>query len=190
MPPATERTRLAPTPSGYVHAGNAVNFLLTAAMARSLGAELQLRIDDLDAERIRPACIADIFTALDWLGIRWTAGAARPPRSRASFRADRTCAALLRTIGPAEGARRPVCMHLHPDNAAAQAVRLPPTRIALRSTRSRVALAPPAGCHGAHARLLRRPGAADPGLTHAGPGDQAAHGHQRPPQLSDRFARG
>lgn len=65
---------MAPTPSGYVHAGNAVNFLLTAAMARSLGAELRLRIDDLDAERIRPVFIDDIFVTLDWLGIGWTAG--------------------------------------------------------------------------------------------------------------------
>lgn len=78
MSAPSERTRLAPTPSGYLHAGNAINFLLSAMMARALGAELRLRIDDLDAERIRPAFIDDIFVSLEWLGIRWATG----PRDR------------------------------------------------------------------------------------------------------------
>lgn len=69
-PHAPASTRLAPTPSGLLHAGNAVNFLLTDRLARRLGARLRLRIDDLDAERGREAYVADIFEALAWLGIR------------------------------------------------------------------------------------------------------------------------
>ena len=43
------KTRIAPTPSGLVHAGNAWSFLLTWLMARSRGGKIHLRIDDLDA---------------------------------------------------------------------------------------------------------------------------------------------
>ncbi len=68
------RSRIAPTPSGYLHAGNAVNFAITAALTRSLGGELRLRIDDLDAERARPEYTADIFETLGWLGIACDTG--------------------------------------------------------------------------------------------------------------------
>lgn len=63
-------TRLAPTPSGFLHAGNALNFLLTDRLARHTGATLRLRIDDLDAERERQTYVEDIFEGLAWLGIR------------------------------------------------------------------------------------------------------------------------
>ncbi|MEO8590124.1 MAG: glutamate--tRNA ligase family protein [Flavobacteriales bacterium] len=74
----TERTRIAPTPSGYLHAGNAIGFLITARLAQERKATLRLRIDDLDAERSRPAYIADIFDSLEWLGIRRDEGPTGP----------------------------------------------------------------------------------------------------------------
>ncbi len=64
------RTRIAPTPSGFLHAGNAVNFLLAHALAREHEGTLMLRIDDLDVERVRPEYVQDIFDSLEWLGIR------------------------------------------------------------------------------------------------------------------------
>lgn len=67
-------TRLAPTPSGYLHAGNAINFLLTARLARQTGARLRLRIDDLDRERVRTEYLTDVFRSLAWLGITWHEG--------------------------------------------------------------------------------------------------------------------
>lgn len=72
------QTRIAPTPSGYLHAGNAINFLITAEVARECGASIRLRIDDLDVERMRPQYIDDIFASLRWLGIDWSFG----PRDR------------------------------------------------------------------------------------------------------------
>jgi len=62
-------SRIAPTPSGYLHAGNAVNFLLTSWYVRSHGGKLILRIDDMDATRCRDAYVDDVFFALEWLGI-------------------------------------------------------------------------------------------------------------------------
>lgn len=68
------KTRLAPTPSGFLHAGNAFNFLLTAALARRFGASLLLRIDDLDHFRCRATYIADIFDTLHFLHIHCQEG--------------------------------------------------------------------------------------------------------------------
>lgn len=67
-------TRLAPTPSGLLHAGNAVNFLLTRQLADTTGAMVRLRIDDLDAERVRTEYLHDIFRSLAWLGVQWDLG--------------------------------------------------------------------------------------------------------------------
>ncbi len=61
------RSRIAPTPSGFLHRGNAFNFLLTEALVRSQGGTLRLRIDDLDAGRMRPQYLEDIFDSLRWL---------------------------------------------------------------------------------------------------------------------------
>lgn len=68
--------RLAPTPSGYLHTGNAFSFLLTAALKEKSGGRLLLRIDDLDAPRTRPQYLRDVFDSLEWLGIRWEEGPA------------------------------------------------------------------------------------------------------------------
>ena len=63
------RTRIAPTPSGYLHIGNAVNFLVTWAHARSRGGEVLLRIDDADPQMMVPGAVADIEATIAWLGI-------------------------------------------------------------------------------------------------------------------------
>ncbi len=71
---AFRTTRIAPTPSGFLHEGNAYAFVVTAALAKISGAELLLRIDDLDNDRKRPDYISNIFDTLHWLGITWTQG--------------------------------------------------------------------------------------------------------------------
>jgi glutamyl-tRNA synthetase len=68
-------TRIAPTPSGYIHAGNAVNFILTYAIAKHIGAKIELRIDDIDQNRSKTKYIDDIFCTLQKLGIEWDVGA-------------------------------------------------------------------------------------------------------------------
>jgi glutamyl/glutaminyl-tRNA synthetase len=66
--------RIAPTPSGLLHVGNAYNFILTAILARHAMAPLRLRIDDSDAVRARPEYLEDIFETLRWLGLQWDEG--------------------------------------------------------------------------------------------------------------------
>lgn len=74
-------TRIAPTPSGYLHVGNCVNALLVSWLAAEAGGHVILRIDDLDAERYRSEYVDDILRVLPWLGVDWDEG----PRSRAEF---------------------------------------------------------------------------------------------------------
>ncbi len=76
------RLRLAPTPSGFLHVGNAVNFTLNWLAARlTPGVRLLLRIDDLDSERKRPEYVQNIFEVLCWLGLDWDEG----PRTAADL---------------------------------------------------------------------------------------------------------
>jgi glutamyl/glutaminyl-tRNA synthetase len=63
-------TRIAPTPSGFLHLGNAFSFLKTKALAEKHGAKILLRIDDLDRERYRKEYVQDIFDTLDFLEIK------------------------------------------------------------------------------------------------------------------------
>ncbi len=68
------RSRLAPTPSGFLHLGNAFSFVLTWLLTRHHKGRLLLRIDDIDAGRKRPAYVNDIFDNLHWLGLDWDKG--------------------------------------------------------------------------------------------------------------------
>ncbi len=77
--------RIAPTPSGYLHLGNALNFALTWLMVRQVGGQLLLRIDDLDQERARPEYVEAIFRDLEWLGIDHDLGPSGPDEFWQSF---------------------------------------------------------------------------------------------------------
>lgn len=72
--PHFNKTRIAPTPSGYLHLGNALSFALTASMARKTGAKILLRIDDLDQQRANLDYVQDIFDTLNFLNIPWDEG--------------------------------------------------------------------------------------------------------------------
>ncbi|MFM8896894.1 MAG: glutamate--tRNA ligase family protein, partial [Actinomycetales bacterium] len=89
MSSAEATTRFAPTPSGFLHEGNAVNFLLVQRLADALGATVLLRIDDMDVDRLRDEYVEDIFEVLHWLGLQWQAGPidAADLRDRCSLRA-------------------------------------------------------------------------------------------------------
>jgi glutamyl/glutaminyl-tRNA synthetase len=69
------KTRFAPTPSGFLHPGNAISFIVTYTLARHFGGKILLRIDDLDTDRMRIDCLEDIFRTLDWLGVGYDEGA-------------------------------------------------------------------------------------------------------------------
>lgn len=68
------KTRIAPTPSGFLHLGNVLSFAITAAIAEKTNAKILLRIDDLDRERVRKEYVQDIFDTLNFLEIPWHEG--------------------------------------------------------------------------------------------------------------------
>jgi glutamyl-tRNA synthetase len=74
LPSTFRKTRIAPTPSGFLHLGNILSFAITAALARKTGARILLRIDDLDRERMEPEFVQDIFDTLRFLEIPWDEG--------------------------------------------------------------------------------------------------------------------
>ena len=76
--PQPVTSRIAPTPSGFLHLGNAFNFLLTALLVDIQDGHLHLRIDDLDRPRVVPVSVEDIFVQLEWLGIEYDSGPSGP----------------------------------------------------------------------------------------------------------------
>src|SRR4026208_2194755 len=65
------RGRLAPSPTGAQHIGNARTFHIAWLHARSRNAELRLRIEDIDSPRIKHGASQLIFDDLKWLGLDW-----------------------------------------------------------------------------------------------------------------------
>ncbi len=68
------RGRLAPSPTGHLHLGNAWAFLLAWLAARSAGGGIVLRMEDIDPDRSRREYAQDIIRDLKWLGLDWDEG--------------------------------------------------------------------------------------------------------------------
>ncbi len=66
-----QRTRLAPSPTGALHLGNALTFVVNWALARQRGWEIVLRIEDLDTPRVKPGVVEQTIDILRWLGLDW-----------------------------------------------------------------------------------------------------------------------
>jgi len=70
------RVRIAPSPTGFFHIGNAKTALINWLFARSTGGTFILRLEDTDTERSKPEYADIICEALKWLGIDWDEGPA------------------------------------------------------------------------------------------------------------------
>src|SRR6476469_2315384 len=67
-------TRLAPSPTGALHLGNARTFLLNWLLARRNGWRILLRVEDLDGPRVKAGADRKAIEDLRWLGIDWDEG--------------------------------------------------------------------------------------------------------------------
>ena len=63
------RTRIAPSPTGFLHLGTARTALYSWAYARHHGGQFVLRIEDTDRTRLVPESVEKILESLRWLGI-------------------------------------------------------------------------------------------------------------------------
>ena len=68
------RGRLAPSPTGNLHLGNAFAFLMAWLSVRSQGGRLVLRMEDIDPDRSRPEYTGGILRDLAWIGLDWDEG--------------------------------------------------------------------------------------------------------------------
>lgn len=114
---AMEKTRLAPSPTGSLHLGNARTFLINWALARKLGWKILLRIEDLDGPRVKPEAVDGLRRTLEWLGMDWDEGPliqsedlgpyraamGRLAKTGAAFPCEKTRGELAAASAPQEG---------------------------------------------------------------------------------------
>jgi len=70
----TVRTRIAPSPSGFLHIGTAKTAMYNWLLARKTGGAFVLRLEDTDAERTDEAYVQAMCEGFRWLGILWDEG--------------------------------------------------------------------------------------------------------------------
>ncbi len=63
--------RFAPSPTGLLHLGHAYSAWLGWRRAKDAGGKFLLRMEDLDASRVRPDYVEAISRDLAWLGLDW-----------------------------------------------------------------------------------------------------------------------
>ena len=66
--------RLAPSPTGAQHVGNARTYLIAWLSARSQNGRVVLRIEDIDSPRVKPGALESAIEDLRWLGLDWDDG--------------------------------------------------------------------------------------------------------------------
>jgi glutamyl-tRNA synthetase len=69
--PTDQVTRLAPSPTGALHLGNARTFLINWALAKNNDWKIVLRVEDLDGPRVDPQASQAAIDTLAWLGLDW-----------------------------------------------------------------------------------------------------------------------
>ena len=73
-PAPRKKTRFAPSPTGPLHLGHARTHLVVVLHASKIGATIAMRIEDLDAPRVRPGAADAILRAHEFLGFSFDEG--------------------------------------------------------------------------------------------------------------------
>lgn len=68
------RVRFAPSPTGHVHLGSARTALYDFLLARKMGGQFILRIEDTDQKRFVEGAEQELMDGMHWLGIEWDEG--------------------------------------------------------------------------------------------------------------------
>lgn len=100
-----ERTRLAPSPTGALHLGNARTFLVTWALARRSGWRVLLRIEDLDSPRVKRGSESGAVSDLTWLGMDWDEGPVRQSDDLSAYRGAMSVLSGAGAAYPSEATR-------------------------------------------------------------------------------------
>lgn len=70
----TIRGRYAPSPTGYLHLGNARTALVAYWHTKAQNGTFVMRVEDLDSARSKPEMVTANLDELRWLGLRWDEG--------------------------------------------------------------------------------------------------------------------
>jgi glutamyl-tRNA synthetase len=79
--------RLAPSPTGAQHVGNARTYLVAWLSARARGGQVKLRIEDIDSPRIKQGAAVQACEDLRWLGLTWDGETTTQSQRLALYRA-------------------------------------------------------------------------------------------------------
>lgn len=71
VPESPRVTRLAPSPTGALHLGNARTFVVNWVLARQRGWRVAIRVEDLDTPRVKAGAADGALETLAWLGLDW-----------------------------------------------------------------------------------------------------------------------
>jgi glutamyl-tRNA synthetase len=74
MTTQTVRTRIAPSPTGFLHLGTARTALYSWAYARHFGGQFVLRVEDTDVARSTQDSVDQILASMHWLGLDYDEG--------------------------------------------------------------------------------------------------------------------
>jgi len=118
-------TRLAPSPTGALHLGNALTFLTNWALARRHGWRIILRIEDLDGPRIKQGSDGQAIALLRWLGIDWDEGPIYQSTDLSPYRTALQSLAERGLIYPCSATRKQIEASLSAPNAGEHELRYP-----------------------------------------------------------------
>ncbi len=121
-----ETTRLAPSPTGALHLGNARTFLVNWAMARKRGWRIVLRLEDLDTPRTKPGAAASCLETLRWLGLDWDEGPFTQAQDLSPYVGAMRSLAAQGIVYPSELSRREIALASSAPHAGEGEVRFPP----------------------------------------------------------------
>jgi glutamyl-tRNA synthetase len=82
----TVRTRIAPSPTGFLHLGTARTALYSWAYARHHGGQFVLRIEDTDVARSTQESVGQILASMTWLDIDFDEGPIHQMQRLARYR--------------------------------------------------------------------------------------------------------
>lgn len=108
------RTRFAPSPTGYLHIGGARTALFSYLLARHLGGQFVLRVEDTDKERSTEESTQAILDGMAWLGLDYDEGP--------YFQSQRSCQyeQAINSLLAAGHAYRCTCSKAHLEELRAQ----------------------------------------------------------------------
>lgn len=118
-------TRLAPSPTGALHLGNARTFVVNWVLARQLGWKVVLRIEDLDGPRVKAGSDQLSMDDMRWLGLDWDSGPTYQRHDQSDYHRALSELAAQGLIYPCRCSRREIEQAQSAPNAGDNEVRYP-----------------------------------------------------------------